>query len=166
MQLNTDMTKIYHNFFRLKEDFHIYKKGDCLLFGTCHNDIVLLGSATTPTKYYTFWNSVKDYNTYNLRWYADALKRNLRAKCEPLTKYELIKLFPHLTKRIKFYEGYFELAKYLPDYMCEECITKANLEVRKDGWENHFKIGKNCWDCKKVVKGKVYARNALKPINL
>jgi hypothetical protein len=129
--------------------------GDFILLDiSSHSRAVKLA---TPTSKQVFI----DYKIMNA-W--DRIAQSLidQGIAEPVKLWELKKIFPHLSKRIKALSGYFVYMSFYPEYMCEQCMETNKFTVKK-GWEKwHYR--KKCDMCNNLTDNDTWARNALKPI--
>lgn len=143
-------------FYMVLKPFGPVKPGDIILLKDyVHTRVVKIATATEKQVFFNWSEEFKASMKFTpLEW------QSIR----PITKWELLKIFPHLSDRIKHLHAYFAIMQFYPQYICEECMTLLSLENKGGGWENHH-YNKTCGNCKRRPV-KVYARNALKPINL
>lgn len=143
-------------FYMVLKPFGHAKAGDIILLKNyVHTRVVKIATATERQIFFDWSEDFKaDMKFTPAEW------KSLR----PLEKWELLKIFPHLSERIKHLHAYFAVMQYYPEYICEDCMSLLNLEVKGGGWQNHHYM-KTCCNCKKRPV-KVYFRNALKPIDL
>lgn len=134
------------------------KAGDVLLFDSpTHSRVVKIATATEKQ---VFYSHTENFNA-NMKFTPHEW-----LSIRPLTKRELLKIFPHLSDRIKWLHGYFAIMQFYPEYLCSDCIKLLNLEVKK-GWEKWVNNNKPhvCPNCKQPGRFVTF-RNALKPIGL
>lgn len=143
-------------FYRVMKQFgQLYTFDIILLKSYVHSRVVKIATATQKQVFYSY---SEGFNA-SMKFTPEEWQ-----KLKPLSKWELLKIFPHLSDRIKHLHAYFAIMQFYPEYICEECIALLSLENKGGGWENHH-YNKTCGNCKKRPV-KVYARNALKPIGL
>lgn len=145
-------------FYMVLKPFGEVKTGDSILLKSyVHTRVVKIATATEKQVFFNWREDFKaDMKFTPEEW------QSLRQ----LTKRELLKIFPHLSDRIKHLHAYFAIIKFYPEEICSDCIKTLNLEIRK-GWESWYNNGKPhvCGNCKQPGRFTTF-RNALKPIGL
>lgn len=142
-------------FYKVLKAFGEAKVGDILLFKSyVHSRVVKIATAAERQVFFDYKESMKT----GMRFTPEEFQ-----SIQPLTKWEILKIFPHLSQRIKHLYGYYAIMQFYPEYMCTDCWKSLNLELREN-----CSIGpwnKRCYKCNKrpvIVTG----RNSLKPIGL
>lgn len=145
-------------FYMVLNPFGDVKTGDVILLKSyVHTRVVKIATATEKQVFFNWREDFKaDMKFTPQEW------QSLRQ----LTKWELLKIFPHLSDRIKHLHAYFAIMQFYPECVCSDCIKLLNLEIKEDWkqWHNSY-YKKRCQNCHKVPAFTTF-RNALKPIGL
>lgn len=142
-------------FYKVLKAFGEAKVGDILLFKSyVHSRVVKIATATEKQVFF-------DY-TENMKTGMKFTPEEFQA-IQPLTKWEIIKIFPHLSERIKHLYGYHAVMKFYPEKMCTDCWKSMNLELQEN---RHIgTCSKRCDKCGKHPLVTTW-NTSLKPIGL
>lgn len=142
-------------FYRVMKQFGPLETFDIILLKSyVHSRVVKIATATQKQVFYSY---SEDFNA-SMKFTPEEWQ-----KLKPLSKWELLKIFPHLSDRIKHLYGYYAVMKSYPEKMCTDCWKSMNLKLQ----ENRH-IGTYSKRCDKCGKHPVVTtwNTSLKPIGL
>lgn len=96
---------VNNTFYKMVETVHPYMKGDVIVYTLWHNDYVIAATPSKPTQYNVPYHIAEKLDTSIPYEYYSKIKQIVKENMVPLTKREFFKIYPHLTSRIRTFEG-------------------------------------------------------------
>jgi len=90
-----------HTFFKMVSEVHPYKVGDIITRSMWHHNFVVNTVASKTVKYNVTWHIAKKLGIKVPYEYYSQIEKIVRENMVPLERWELVKIYPHLSKRIK-----------------------------------------------------------------